>query len=191
MAVNCAATGEVPIKTDAEVSPARTVAVFGRVRDVMVPVPGHRRMASPLGPAGPFRVTDPVTAVPPTTVVGVSIAELSKAGVTIRVPEAEDELAVPVIVAVVGLSTPTELTINVADVLPGATISDIGTETLLASPFVISTLRLTTSPPSGTGLSNTTVPTGAVPPVMVPGITDKDVMDTCFTVNVAVWADPL
>jgi len=79
-------------------------------------------------PADPVSVTVRVTFVllPPTTDVGETDRLASMTGVMVSVAEAESPFAVALMVAVVEEVTAVVVTVNVAEVFPAATVTDVG-----------------------------------------------------------------
>jgi hypothetical protein len=85
VSVTEAETAVVAIVNWAELLPALTVTVAGRV---VAPLLSERATTIPPAGAGAERVTIPVELVPPVTVVGLSESPLSATGgVTVRVVE--------------------------------------------------------------------------------------------------------
>jgi hypothetical protein len=81
----------------AVVAPAATVTVPGTVAELL---PEPRVTTSPVGPAGPVRVTVPVELEPPTTEVGSKVTLLIAGMVTVKVADFAEAPNVAVTVAV-------------------------------------------------------------------------------------------
>ena len=124
-------------------APAATVTVAGTVAIAVFPLDSET--TTPPAGAMPVSLTVPVEGFDPTTEVGFKVIALSVGGVTVRV--AEPVVAPPFaeIAAVDTLVTAFVVTVNVADVVPAATVTDAGvvaTATLLLA-------SVTTRPPVG------------------------------------------
>jgi hypothetical protein len=87
------------------------------------------------------------------------------------------------------VETVTVDTVNVALVVPAATVTDAGT---VAAPVLL-LVRVTTAPPVGAAPLSVTVPVDEAPPVTLVGfrLTPITVGSTAVTVSVAVWLAPL
>src|SRR3974390_3474374 len=115
--------------------------------------------AAPPAGAGPFKVTVPVAAAPPTSDAGFTLTELSTAAVTVKfalcvapyVPEMVSEVFEPTGLVVTG---------NVAVVAFAATVTLAGT---CVAPVLLLD-RVTTAPPVGAGPFRVTVPVEELPP---------------------------
>ncbi len=119
-----AETAVVEIVKVADVAPAATVTLAGRVAlaelDVSV-------TTEPPGPAAPDRVTVPVEEVPPVRVDGDKVTLESVAGVIVRVAVFVTPFELAVIVEVSVLDTATVVIVNVPVVAPAATVTVAGT----------------------------------------------------------------
>lgn len=95
-------------------------------------------------------------------------------------PEADEEFAVPVIVAVVSTPTATVEIAKVAVVAPAATLTLAGTVTEAWLE-----VSVTVSPLAGAALESVTVPVDPVPPNTVAGLIVTDVTVGAFTFKAA------
>jgi hypothetical protein len=123
---------------------------------------------APAGGAAPFNVTVPVELLPPTTEVGLLVTDDRLAAFTVKVAV----LATPrvaVITEEVFAATPRVVTVNVAEVLPAATVTLAGT----VAAAVLLLERVTTAPPVGAAPLSVTVPVELFPPTTVVGLIDK------------------
>jgi hypothetical protein len=163
-------TAVVVIANVAVVAPAATVTLAGTVAEVVLLLDSVTK-APPVGAALPS-VTVPVLDVPPATVVGLNVTEVSVGGFTVSVA-----VCVPLYVAemVSAVVLPTALVViaKVAVVAPAATVTLAGT----VAAAVLLLDRVTTAPPVGAALLRVTVPVVEVPPVTVAGlkVTDDNV----------------
>jgi hypothetical protein len=92
--------------------------------------------------------------------------------------------------AVLTADTVLVVTVNVADVLPAATVTLVGT----VAAAVLLLERLTTAPPAGATPLRVTVPVEGVPPVTLVGFSETDDAVTvtgAVTVRVALRVVPL
>jgi len=87
----------------------------------------------------------------------------------------------PVTVTWDDVLTITVLTVNVAVVLPGGTVTLGGTD----ATFVLLLLRLTVAPPAGAAALSVTVPVEETPPVRAAGLSDTDETAIGLMVRVA------
>jgi hypothetical protein len=150
-------TGLVVAVKFAVVAPAATVTVAGIVTSVVSEFASVT--TSPVGPAAAARVTVPVELFPPMTDVGATTRLLTPGRLIVRVADCEDAPSVAVMSAVVVEETAVVVTVNVADVLPGVTVTLPGT---VAAP--LPELRDTTSPDEPAGPVRVTVPVELDPP---------------------------
>jgi hypothetical protein len=112
--------------------------------------------------AGPFRVTVPVTLLPPTAGLGER-DRLAIQGSIVRFAEELTSMQLAVIVTVVAVETQLVVTGKVLLVCPAGTVTDAGTTArpeLLLNPTII--------PPAGAGPLSSTVPVDWVPFVLPP-----------------------
>ncbi len=127
---------------------------------------------APDGPAAAVRVAVIVTLVtPPTTAELLAVNADSAAGVTVRVA---DPVAPPLIAPMLGdeeADTALVETVNVADVLPDATVTEAGT----VADDVMLDVSATTSPADGAAMSIVTVPVELVPPATEVGFKETAV----------------
>jgi len=135
--------------------------------------------APPAG-AGPVSVTVPVDEVPPITVVGFRLTELGTAAATVRLTLWVVLLNVAEMVTDVLLLTMLVVTVNVAVVVPPATVTLEGTVATAVLPL----LSVTTAPALEGGLLSVTVAVEDVPPVTVGTV--KDARIGAFTVIVVL-----
>ena len=161
----------------AEVEPPATVTVWGT--DALLLLLARLTVMPPTGAAEP-KITVPAEALPPETVVGVNVSDLSTGGLTVRVALCVTDPWVPVIVAIVCLATAVVLAVNVADVFPADTVTNRGT---LAAPLLLD--RLILIPPDGAAPVRVTVPFPAVRPMTVVGLNAIDWRAGGITVRVA------
>lgn len=92
--------------------------------------------------------------------------------------------------AVLTADTTLVVTVNVAEVLPAATVTLVGT----VATGVLLLDRVTTAPPAGAAPLRVTVPVDGLPPVTLLGFSDTDDADTvtgAVTVRVALRVVPL
>ena len=170
-----AATLLVDMEKVADDAPAATFTVLGKVTDDKLPV---SVTLSPLTDAGPLRVTVPVEAVPPVTVLGFSVSPVRVAGLIVRVTPIEVVARVAVIFAAVLLATGLVTIEHAADVLPEATSMLAGTEAslwLLASLIVI--------PPIGAADEIVAVPLESDPPAKLVGFRTNEESVGALTVK--------
>jgi hypothetical protein len=126
--------------------------------------------APPAG-AAPFRLTVPVELFPPTTDVGLLVTEERLAALTVRLVLRVSPY-VPEIVTEVLAETGLVVIVNVADVLPAATVILAGT----CATAVLLLWSVTVAPPEGAAPLKVTVPVDVLPPttdVGLPLIEDK------------------
>jgi len=124
--VEVLATEPVVIVTEPVVAPAAIVAVAGPVTPL--PVELSATVRPPAGAAEEI-VTVPVVLKPPSTVVGLREKPVTVGPLTVSDPVAEEELAEPVMVAVVFVPTATVVAVNVTEVAPAGTVAVAGTVT--------------------------------------------------------------
>jgi len=151
----------IPVTTNvAVVAPAEMVMLPGTVTG---PLALKLTVIPPVGaplPIVSFAVVEPPGAI----VVGLQTRVDGMGPFTVRMPEAELPFAVAVTVDVVLAAMALVVTLNVADVLPAATVTLAGTE----APDVL--LRATTSPPVMAGEPIVTVAVDDAPPVTLVGL---------------------
>ena len=162
VAVVVAVTVVVLIVNVAEVAPAATVTLAGKV--ALDELDERATTTPPVG-AGPLRVTVPVEDDPPATEVGDKLSDVTAAGFTVSVALTETPVSVPVIFAATVAVTGEVVTVNVVEVDPAGTVTVAGTTALL-----LLEARLTTKPPVGAGPVRAAVPVEALPPVTVAGV---------------------
>ena len=143
----------------AVVDPAGTVTDVGTLATAVVPLVNVTTTASV---AIPDKVTVPVLFVPPLTLVGLRVrVETTRTGFTVIVAVLDTPLRVAVIVKADAAVTVRVVIVNVADVAPAATVTLAGTVPMVVDEDA----RVTTAPPVGAALVNTTVPVTGTPPV--------------------------
>jgi hypothetical protein len=125
-------------------------------------------ITDPLAPAGPLRVTVPLDAAPPVTVVGLRLNEARASGLTVSVAVLELVPIEAVIVAVVEDDTAVVAIVKFTDVSPADKNMPLDTNTL-----ELLEERLTIVPPAGAGPLRVTVPVDDVPPTTEVGDTEK------------------
>ena len=163
-------TVDVVIVKLAEVAPSGTTAVDGTTASELLLA---RLTAVPPSPAGPLSVTAPVAIVPPPTVVGFTETELSAAGVTVNVAVFAADPEPAEIVAVTCVLTPVVETGKLAELAPGATVTEAGTVTV-----PVLELKGATNPPAGAAPDRVTTPSAAVPPWTLVGLTLTPLTET-------------
>ena len=81
--------------------------------------------------------------------------------------------------------TPVVVIVNVVEVLPAGTVTEVGT---VADELLLDSV--VTTPLAPAGPFSVTVPVDGVPPVTVLGLTLSDEITAALMVNVAVWVKP-
>ena len=166
---------EVEIRTidvltvnDALLAPAGMSTLEGTLA---APLLLDRVTCTPPAGAGALRVTVPLEDCrPPTTLVGLSVSEVSVGsgkGVGFTVSDADRVTPpkVPMMVTAVDVKTGLVLTVNVALVAPAGTITLAGTR----AAEVLLLDSATCAPPAGAGPLNVTVPVDEFPPTTLVG----------------------
>jgi hypothetical protein len=173
-------TAEVVTGNVAEVAPAATVTLGGRVAIEVLPL-ASVTTPPPVGAAA-LSVTVPVDPVPPVTLAGFTETEEITGGFTVSevfwLP-----LYVPVSVTSVAVPTENVVTGNVAVVAPAATVTLAGTVAAEASLLA----SVTTAPPAGAAALNVTDPVEPVPPDTLAGLTETEETVGGFTVSEVFW----
>jgi len=172
------ATAVVVIVNVAVVLPAGTATVAGTAaaellsdRDTVVPPEG----------AAPFRVTVPVEELPPITVLGLKLKPLTEGGLIVKAAVLVT-LYTADTVTEVATATGVVVTVKVAVVAPGATVTLAGTwAALLLSDTVM------TMPVAGAGPFSRTVPVDELPPTTDEGAKLTAVNDGELMVMTAVF----
>src|SRR5947207_828016 len=133
------------------------------------------------------RVTVPVAAVPPGTLVGLTVRDArSLAGFRISVEDSVVPANAAVIVTGVGIATGLVKIWNVAAVAPGSTVTLAGTvATALSLPSA------TVAPSLGAATSRTRVPVAAFPPIRAAGATVREKGGACSWVAVQSTGLPI
>lgn len=124
VAVTCFVTTLVVTANVAEVFPAAIVTVPGTVAELL-PL-AKLIIIPPEGAAAPI-VTVPVDDFPPTTDAGLSVSPVIAGGLIVSVADFETPFKLAPIIAAVGLDTAEVFTVNVAELLPAATFTVLGT----------------------------------------------------------------
>jgi hypothetical protein len=184
------ATGLVVIVNVAEVAPAATVTLDGACA-VVVLLLDRETTAPPVG-AGPVSLTVPVDEVPPITDAGLTVTPLPLpvrvGGVTVRVAVRLTLPAEAVTTTAVWAATGVVVVVNVAVVLPAATVTLAGT----AATNELALDRVTTNPPVGAARVSVTVPSEVLPPTRDVGLNPRAERAAAgVTVNRAVVLPPL
>jgi hypothetical protein len=176
-----AATGVVVIVNVVLVLPGAMVTLVGTcATDVLLLC--SATTAPPAG-AAPVKVIVPVELAPPTTAVGLLVIEERLAALTVK-DAVRLTPSVAVIVAEVLVATPDVVTVNVVELLPAGTVTEVGT----VAAAVLLLCRVTTAPPLGAAAVKVTVPVELFPPTTDVGlmlIEDK-VLGAALMVRVAV-----
>jgi hypothetical protein len=161
------------------VTEAGTVAAAVLLLDKVTVVP-------PVG-ADVANVTVPWEEAPPVTEIGLKLKELKATGAMVKAAVLEELPLVAVMVTEVEAETANVVTVNVAVVLPDATVTEAGT--VAAAGLLLD--KVTVIPPVGADAANVTVAWEEVPPVTEVGLKLKALKATGATVKVAVWDEPL
>jgi hypothetical protein len=154
--------------------PAETVMLAGRVAMALLLVASVTTM--PPEGAAPESVTVPWDVSPPLTVAGLSAREdkltavPGEAGVIVNVACFELAPRVAVMTALVAPVTDLVLTVNLALVLPAATVTLGAT----VAAEVLALDKVTTIPPEGALAVRVTVPVELLPPVKLAGFSVND-----------------
>ena len=167
----------------AVVAPAGTVTVAGTVVLVLF---DDNVTTSPEGPAGFVRVTVPTADAPPTTEPGATETLETEDSVTESVAVFVVEPFAAEIVALTLEDTLVVLMVNVAVVLPAATVTVAGT---VAAELL--DVRFTTNPPVGAWPLIVTVPVEVLPPATVDGDSWTALTTSGAMMSVLVFAVPL
>lgn len=151
------ATGVVATVKDAVVALAATVTLDGTCAATALLL--TRVTTAPPAGVGPFNATVPVEVAPPNTDAGLMLTDASTEAVTVK-PAVWVVPKVAEMVSDVLPATGLVVTVKVAVVAPGATVTLAGT--LAAAVLLLD--RMTTVPPAGAGPFNVTVPVDVPPP---------------------------
>ena len=163
----------------ADVPPAKMVTLAGTCATAVLLL--CNLTTAPLEGADPLRVRVPVELFPPMMEFGLTVSEDNTAGVTVRIALLVTPY-VPDIVTVVCWAMPLVEMLNVAVVVPGATVTLAGT----CARAVLPLPRETAVPPAGATPFNVTVPVELLPPTTLVGFTVNEESAGGFTVRVAV-----
>ena len=140
-------------------APAATVTLAGTV----APLPEELRFTVvPPGPAGPFKIIEPVDEFPPTTELGERNRFPKVAGTTVRIADLVDPASAALIVTADDAETAMVWTVNVAEVAPLLTVIVAGTMTPAPFEDIFKVAVL-----ASTGDAKVTVPVVLLPPVKV------------------------
>ena len=142
----------------------------------------ERATTAPPAGAIPFRVTVPVELFPPTTVAGLKVKAESVGGFTVMIAVRVFP-ALAEIVTTFELATALVVTVKLAVVAPGATVTLAGTW----AAAVLLLESVTVAPPAGAAPVRVTVPVELFPPMTVVGltVTEERVAVAGVTVRVA------
>jgi hypothetical protein len=181
---------DVPANTDVtvnftDVAPAGTVSVDGTVATDGLLL--ERLTTTPPVGAAPEIVTVPVDEAGCLTVAGLSVRLESVGGLTVRValwlpPPASVAVMLEVAFAPTGIL----VTVNVVELLPDGTVTDV-TDRVAAAVFPLATL--TTTPPAGAVVFSLTVAVDVAPPIRLAGASVTEEIAGGLIVKVAL-ADP-
>lgn len=167
----------------ADVLPAAIVAVLGTVAALESL---FSETFNPPAGAADVIVTVPMLVFPPFTEVGLRVTAVNVGAVIVSIAVWLWSLKVAEIVAVFCAATANDLTVNVADVLPDATVTEEGT---VAEVVLLDSL--TAIPPAGAVRLSETVPVELVPPATVVGLRLNDARLGGVTVRLAAFeTDP-
>jgi hypothetical protein len=146
------------------VAPAATVTLAGTVAtEVLLLV---SVTAAPPAGAAPFKVTVPVDEVPPVTLVGLSVTLEGMGALTARFADFVVPLNTAEILTVAFAATGVVVIVNVALVVPAATVTLAGT----VAAAVLLLVSVTAAPPAGAAPFKVTVTVEEVPPVTLVGL---------------------
>lgn len=158
-----AATPSVDTVNVAVVAPAKTVTDAGTVAFVV-----SELVSATLIPpvfALPFSVTVPVEVAPATIEVGLRVTVAMSAGLTVIDAVTLVCCFTAEIVTGVAAATPSVVTVNVTDVAPAGTVTEVGT----VAVEVLELERKMGTPPVGAATEIVTVPVERFPPTTVVG----------------------
>lgn len=130
-------------------------------------------------------VTVPEEANPPATLVGLKVKPFTLGTFTNKLVVAWLPFSAPVIVTVADAATGDVLILNVADVVPAAIVTFVGT----VAAAVLFEVNVTTAPPVGAAAASVAVPVLGVPPTTDVGLSDKVRAGAAVIVNDAVLLD--
>lgn len=164
----------------AVVVPAATVTEAGTVAFVVSELVSATLIPPVL--AFPFSVTVPVEVAPATTEVGLRTTDEMSAGLTVRVAVTAVCCLTAETVTGVGAATPKVVTVNVTDVAPAGTVTEVGT----VAVGMLELERKTGTPPVGAAAEIVTVPVEGFPPTTVAGASARPVGRGAVAVSVAL-----
>ena len=166
----------------AEVAPATTVTVAGRVALVLLAL--NLSTKPPVG-AGPLRETVPVDEAPPITDAGTTETPVNVAGLIVSVAVFVEPASTPLMVADTTLDTAVVDIVKEAVVAPALTVTVVGQVALVELED-----KLTTIPLVLAGPVKVTVPVDDVPPMTELGDTVRLLNVAGVIVRAAVLVDP-
>lgn len=156
------ATTPVVINVSPDVAPAAIVMVVG-TGSAAVSVDVNATEMPPVG-ATDARFAVRRTCLPPMTFAALATSVESAGGLTVSVAVLLDAPSVAVMTGETTLATAVVETVNVAEVAPCATVTEVGT---VAAALLDASV--TTLPPAGAGPVSVTVPVDVAPPATVEG----------------------
>jgi hypothetical protein len=137
---------------------------------------------APDGGAAPFKVNVAVAEVPPVTVLGLSVRELSEATLTVSVVVLLTPAWEAVMVEVVWLATPLVVMVKVALRAPPAMVTFAGTR----AAAVLLLASVITAPLAGAAPFKVAVPVELLPPTTELGVLVTEDNAAALTVRVVV-----
>jgi hypothetical protein len=164
-------TAFVVTTNPAVVAPAGTVTLAGTPATVVLLL--DRVTTAPPAGAAALSMTVPVDVLPPRTLVGCRLSDVSIGvpGVTVSCADRVAPPPAPEIVTAVDVVTTLVATANVAVVPPAATVIPAGT----VAAAVLLLDRVTTAPPAGAAALSVTAPVDVLPPRTLIGVRLSDV----------------
>jgi hypothetical protein len=129
--------------------------------------------------AGAPRVTVAVDVVPPTTLVGLIVTDVTAGGLITSEADCEDPLYDATTAADVEVATGSVVTTNVEEVVFAGTMTLAG---ICAAGLLL--VRLMVAPPTGAGPFRVTAPSDVPPLVIIVGFSSSEVTDGGLTVTV-------
>jgi hypothetical protein len=149
------------------INPGDTVTLEGTVATEVLLL--ERATTAPAAGAGPLSVTVPVDELPPVTLDGFSVSDVSTGGAMVMEAVCIAPLKTAEMMGVVDAATGLVVTVNVVLVVPSGIVTVAGT-------FTDASLleKETTAPPVGAGPFIVTVPVDELPPVKSAGLSATD-----------------
>ena len=170
----------------ADVEPKGTGAVAASVATAVLEL--DIATDAPPGGALPVRVTVTIELAPPTRMAGLTVTDVSAAGLTVSVAVFEGPEVTAVMVVEADDATPSDVTVKVVLVDPAGTVAVAGT----VAAAVFELVSVTGDPPVGAAAEIVTVPVETTPPTTAVGLSVR--LDTGggggLTVRVAVFVTP-